>query len=207
MMSQPVSAAVVRRSRSTFALNFFAQNSMLLLGVYANLRPVRTYPALINSSPLKNHLVEGTDMIIVRELTGGLYYGTPRGIEGSGPEERGVNTMVLGGRFLMATTTSREPKSGLAVDTMSIYGFDRRNGNFTIVAYDTMGTYYVTAAGKKAPGANEVVMKGEVEEHGGMKKYDMVLRWVDRDTYVTEIIFYLPQGPLKIVDITHRRVK
>jgi len=64
------------------------------LKVYANLRPVRAYKALIESSPLKNHLVEGTDMIIVRELTGGLYYGTPRGISGSGAEERGVNTMA-----------------------------------------------------------------------------------------------------------------
>jgi 3-isopropylmalate dehydrogenase len=64
------------------------------LGVYANLRPVRTYRALIDSSPLKNHLVEGTDMIIVRELTGGIYYGTPRGISGSGEQERGVNTMT-----------------------------------------------------------------------------------------------------------------
>ncbi len=64
------------------------------LGVYANLRPVRAYKALVQSSPLKNELVEGTDMIIVRELTGGLYYGTPRGISGSGPEERGTNTMT-----------------------------------------------------------------------------------------------------------------
>ncbi len=64
------------------------------LGVYANLRPVRAYRALIDSSPLKNHLVEGTDMIIVRELTGGIYYGTPRGISGSGGSERGVNTMT-----------------------------------------------------------------------------------------------------------------
>jgi 3-isopropylmalate dehydrogenase len=64
------------------------------LKVYANLRPVRAYKALIESSPLKNHLVEGTDMLIVRELTGGLYYGTPRGISGSGSEERGVNTMA-----------------------------------------------------------------------------------------------------------------
>ena len=45
------------------------------LEVFANLRPVRTWPALVESSPLKNHLVEGTDMIIVRELTGGMYYG------------------------------------------------------------------------------------------------------------------------------------
>jgi 3-isopropylmalate dehydrogenase len=65
-----------------------------VLGVYANLRPVRTYRSLVQSSPLKNELVEGTDMIIVRELTGGIYYGTPRGIEGSGAEERGTNTMT-----------------------------------------------------------------------------------------------------------------
>ncbi len=63
------------------------------LGVFANLRPVRAYAALLDSSPLKNHLVEGTDMIIVRELTGGIYYGTPRGISGEGAEERAVNTM------------------------------------------------------------------------------------------------------------------
>src|SRR5262249_52203026 len=64
------------------------------MGVYANLRPVRTYKALIDSSPLKNHLVEGTDMIIVRELTGGIYYGTPRGIAGDGAGARAVNTMT-----------------------------------------------------------------------------------------------------------------
>lgn len=64
------------------------------LGVYANLRPVKAYQALIESSPLKNHLVDGTDMIIVRELTGGIYYGTPRGISGDGDEERAVNTMT-----------------------------------------------------------------------------------------------------------------
>jgi 3-isopropylmalate dehydrogenase len=63
------------------------------LGVYANLRPVRSYAALLDSSPLKNHLVDGVDMIIVRELTGGLYYGTPRGITGEGAEARGFNTM------------------------------------------------------------------------------------------------------------------
>src|SRR5580692_7667423 len=64
------------------------------LGVYANLRPVRSYAALLDSSPLKNHLVDGVDMIIVRELTGGIYYGTPRGITGTGNEERAVNTMA-----------------------------------------------------------------------------------------------------------------
>src|SRR5256885_1729435 len=64
------------------------------LGVYANLRPVRAYASQLDSSPLKNHLVEGTDMIIVRELTGGIYYGTPRGIFEDGAETRAVNTMT-----------------------------------------------------------------------------------------------------------------
>jgi 3-isopropylmalate dehydrogenase len=64
------------------------------LGVFANLRPVRTFPSLLDSSPLKNTVVEGTDMLIVRELTGGLYYGTPRGIMEEGTELRAVNTMV-----------------------------------------------------------------------------------------------------------------
>src|SRR4030095_5340122 len=64
------------------------------LGVYANLRPVRSYKALIDSSPLKNKLVDGTDMIIVRELTGGIYYGSPRGISGTGASDRAVNSMT-----------------------------------------------------------------------------------------------------------------
>jgi 3-isopropylmalate dehydrogenase len=64
------------------------------LGVYANLRPVRAYASQLDSSPLKNHLVEGTDMIIVRELTGGIYYGTPRGITEAGADTRAVNTMT-----------------------------------------------------------------------------------------------------------------
>ena len=79
-----------RRSGQSAACLAFARRC----GVYANLRPVRSYKALIDSSPLKNELVDGTDMIIVRELTGGLYYGTPRGITGTGAEERAVNTMV-----------------------------------------------------------------------------------------------------------------
>ena len=64
------------------------------MGVYANLRPVRSYKALLESSPLKNHLVDGVDMIIVRELNSGIYYGTPRGIFEDGPEPRAVNTMA-----------------------------------------------------------------------------------------------------------------
>ena len=49
------------------------------MGCYANLRPVRLLPALASASPLRPEIVDGTDLVIVRELAGGLYYGAPRG--------------------------------------------------------------------------------------------------------------------------------
>jgi 3-isopropylmalate dehydrogenase len=51
------------------------------LGLFANLRPVRPSPALLDSSPLKRELIEGTDLLVVRELTGGIYFGD-RGLDG-----------------------------------------------------------------------------------------------------------------------------
>ncbi len=64
------------------------------LDVFANLRPIIAYESLIDSSPLKNEIVRGTDMLIVRELTAGLYFGTPRGISEQNGERVAVNSMV-----------------------------------------------------------------------------------------------------------------
>jgi len=64
------------------------------LGLYANLRPTKVYPPLIDASPLKREVVEGVDILVVRELTGGIYFGNPRGIERVGTEERGLNTLI-----------------------------------------------------------------------------------------------------------------
>lgn len=49
------------------------------LGLYANLRPVSPFASLLHKSPLKSELVEGVDLLVIRELTGGLYFGEPRG--------------------------------------------------------------------------------------------------------------------------------
>ena len=65
------------------------------LEAYANLRPAIVYPSLKDASTLKSETIEGVDIMVVRELTGGIYFGTPRGITKlSNGEEKGVNTLV-----------------------------------------------------------------------------------------------------------------
>ena len=64
------------------------------LGLYANLRPAKLYPMLADASTLKAEVITGTDLLVVRELTGGIYFGKPKGIEKIAGGERGVNTEV-----------------------------------------------------------------------------------------------------------------
>ena len=63
------------------------------LGGFANLRPVSSYRALAGASPLRSEIVEGADILIVRELLGGLYFGEPRGISSQNGSSVAVNTM------------------------------------------------------------------------------------------------------------------
>jgi len=63
--------------------------------LFCNLRPARVFKSLAAASPLKPEIVkDGFDIMCVRELTGGIYFGTPKGREGSGPEEKAFDTMV-----------------------------------------------------------------------------------------------------------------
>ncbi|MDJ0535936.1 MAG: 3-isopropylmalate dehydrogenase [Xenococcaceae cyanobacterium MO_207.B15] len=65
------------------------------LNLFANLRPATILPQLIDASSLKREIVEGVDIMVVRELTGGIYFGQPKGIfETETGEVRGVNTMA-----------------------------------------------------------------------------------------------------------------
>jgi 3-isopropylmalate dehydrogenase len=65
------------------------------LGLFANLRPAICYPALADASSLKRNVVEGLDILIVRELTGGVYFGEPKTITDLGNgQKRGIDTQV-----------------------------------------------------------------------------------------------------------------
>lgn len=62
------------------------------LGLYANIRPINTFPSLIHKSPLRPDLVDGADFVVIRELTGGIYFGEPRGRSENG--EKAFDTCV-----------------------------------------------------------------------------------------------------------------
>ena len=65
------------------------------LKLYANLRPAKIFPALVDASSLKRELVDGLDIMVIRELTGGIYFGEPRGVELlADGTRRGFNTLV-----------------------------------------------------------------------------------------------------------------
>ncbi len=63
------------------------------LGLFANLRPITIFPSLIDASSLKPDLIKSVDLMVVRELTGGIYFSKPKGRVKTDSEERGFNTM------------------------------------------------------------------------------------------------------------------
>jgi len=86
-VGDPAFDSAPREQRPEYALLMLRKS----LGVFANLRPAKLWPALETASPLKPARVAGTDLCIVRELTGGLYFGEPRAIDAAAGEA--VNTL------------------------------------------------------------------------------------------------------------------
>jgi hypothetical protein len=99
------------------------------------------------------------------------------------------------------------------VEILNIIGYDRRYKRFTVVAYDTEGTYYVSAAGPYDAQRKAVVMSGEDRDPLlGLQKYDMVIRIESADRYVVEIIFKDPahtqgKAEFKMVEVASTRAK
>jgi len=133
------------------------------------------------------------------------------GAEPSGMKGKSVNRMILGGRFLQSDVTGGEGE--MKMEGLNLMGYDRRHKHFTTVGFDTWGTYYVTAAGPYDEKSKSIVMYGEDEEPtaGITQKYDIIVRFVDDDTYVTEIVFKDERTPnrseFKMVEVTNKRVK
>jgi 3-isopropylmalate dehydrogenase len=148
------------------------------LDLYANLRPATCFPMLVDASPLKRSVVEGTDIMVIRELTGGLYYGEPRGVERlADGTSRGVNTMVY---------TSRE------IERVARVGFDvarKRRRKLTsvdkanVLAVSTLWREVVTRVGADYP---DVTLEHVLVDNCAMA---LVQRPTQFDTIVTENTF------------------
>ncbi|MGH7390479.1 MAG: 3-isopropylmalate dehydrogenase [Candidatus Rokuibacteriota bacterium] len=148
------------------------------LDLYANLRPARCFPMLVDASPLKREVVEGTDIMVIRELTGGLYFGEPRGIERfADGGARGVNTMVY---------TTRE------IERVARVGFDvarkRRKrlasvDKANVLSVSQLWRDVVTRIGKEYP---DVALEHVLVDNCAMA---LVQRPTQFDTIVTENTF------------------
>ncbi|HYH45509.1 MAG TPA: DUF1579 family protein [Thermoanaerobaculia bacterium] len=119
-----------------------------------------------------------------------------------------VNTPILGGRFLELKVAGGE--GDFRVEGLTVLGFDRRANQYTLVGFDTWGTYYVTAAGAWDEAAKAWKLPGENKDPqtGRTETYTFVLRPEGPDRYVMEVLFHMPDGQtVKAVEITSTRRK
>ena len=124
---------------------------------------------------------------------------------------KAINKMVLGGRFLQTNATGGEGQ--FLTENIIIYGYDKRHKNFTVVGFDTWGTYYVTAAGDYIPEEKKITMYGE-DEDPTMKvtqKYFMNIYFINENKYITDVVFKdfrtKDEKEFKMVEIVHTRKK
>lgn len=131
---------------------------------------------------------------------------------GSAPFElagTAVNRPILGGRFLESQSTGSY--AGVPVEAVTIFGFDRRHGEYTAILMDSQGTYWITAQGERREDGS-IVMRGtdDMVTLNHVQVYDVVLRIDGPDRYVIEIVFqddmHRKGGPpFKAVEIVHTR--
>jgi 3-isopropylmalate dehydrogenase len=145
--------------------------------VYANLRPAKLFRALADASPLKAERAAGFDFVVVRELVGGLYFGTPRSVSGAPGQRVGINTMtyteaeiVRIGKVAFETARLRKRK---------LCSVDKAN------VLELMGLWrdVMTQLGKSYP---DVELSHMYVDNAAMQ---LILRPTDFDVLVTENMF------------------
>jgi hypothetical protein len=119
--------------------------------------------------------------------------------------------LILGGRFCRGTQTGN--MMGMPVESIVMLGYDRRHEVYTLVGFDTMGTYYITANGKYDAASKTIKLSGKDDEPiGGITQvYDIEIQFVDDNTVVTSLTFHCPTygtgGPHKLVETKLTRKK
>jgi 3-isopropylmalate dehydrogenase len=163
-------AASVRPEQALFALRGG-------LGLYANLRPVTVHPALVGSSPLRPELLDGVDLLIVRELTGGIYFG-----------ERQEATGPAGDRFAQDTLPYRESEVRRIVELAFALAGTRRRHVTSVDKANVIATsrLWRTVAHEVAAGHPDVEIHDQLVDSCAML---LVKQPAAFDVIVTENLF------------------
>lgn len=136
--------------------------------LFANLRPVILYPELADSCPLRRDIVEaGVDLLIVRELTGGIYFGQPKGREGSGADEKGFDTMVYHrGEIERIAKVAFE---AAALRKGKVTSIDKANVLTTMVLWRETVTAFAESFNAARPAGQQVELEHMYVDNGAMQ--------------------------------------
>lgn len=101
----------------------------------------------------------------------------------------GENKMILGGRFMQSTSAG--DYMGHTMESISMFGYDRRSDKFTVVGFDNQGTYWVTATGKWKEQDKVISLYGEDDDDYWefTQKYYFDIEFVSKDKYIWSVIF------------------
>ena len=115
--------------------------------------------------------------------------------------------MILGGRFLRIEGKAQSAQPGLSSESLTVLGFDKRTGKYTLWGVDTYGTYSISATGDHDDASNTTTFLGENEEPGmGKVPFQFVVRHTDDAHYSLELHMQFPgMGWHKMMEATHER--
>lgn len=117
-------------------------------------------------------------------------------------------TMILGGRFLKYE--AKGEFFGMPFESLTILGYDRRHEHYTVIGFDTMGTYSVAGEGPFDEATKTLRLKGSTHDPktGATERYTFVYRDITPDSFVSELWFKTPDDKeMKVVESTCTRVK
>lgn len=128
---------------------------------------------------------------------------------------RSKSELVLGGRFLQTYSSGAMEFGGtsFSVESLGMMGFDRRNGVFTVVGFDTMGTYYITASGEQDAETGHITLSGSDHDaaSGMTQTYEFVYRLIDDDHFRVDLYFTNPEmthglDEFKLMEMNYTRI-
>lgn len=117
----------------------------------------------------------------------------------------GKGQWVLGKRFMQVASTCTSPGGEMTTESLSFYGFDTRTGKYTLVGMDTLGTYYITAAGDYDATTSTFTLHGEEKQGAMTMKFEWILHRASDTRLVSEVRLDLGGKMTKVAEMVLTR--